>query len=164
MTIVISRAGAERLDDLRPLFGALHEHHRHVTPRPIPVVADDDAAWAARRASYLEMLEDGSGMLHVADDGDAAVGYAFTALRDATDDTFPLAPRYAELYTLSVAPDRRGAGIGSQLMDAVDDEIAGLGVSALQIAVMADNDDAIRLYQRRGLTVGEVLLYRFYDR
>ena len=164
MTAVISRAGADRLDDLRALFLALHEHHRRVTPRPIPLIASDDAAWAARREGYAQYLADGSGFLHVADRGGMAVGYAFTVLRDATDDTFPLAPRYAELYTLSVAPEARGSGIGSQLLDAVDELIAGLDVSALQVAVMADNEDAIRLYGRRGLVTGEILMYRFADR
>jgi len=161
VTIEITRAGAERLDDLRPLFVALHEHHRHVTPKPIPLVADDDAAWAARRAGYAEMLDDGIGFLHVADNAGTAVGYAFTVLRDASDDTFPLGPRYAELYTLSVAPAARGAGIGSRLLVAVDELIAGLDVSALQVAVMADNEDAIRLYRRHGLVTGEILMYRF---
>ena len=161
MSIAITRAGAERIDDLRPLFLALHEHHRHVTPRPIPLVESDDAAWEARRAGYAEYLADGTGFLHVADDDGTAVGYAFTVLRDATDDTFPLAPRYAELYTLSVAPDARGSGVGTLLLDAVDELIAGLDVSALQVAVMADNDDAIRLYRRRGLVTGEILMYRF---
>jgi len=52
VTASISRAGADRLDDLRPLFLALHEHHRHVTPRPIPLIDSDDAAWEARRAAY----------------------------------------------------------------------------------------------------------------
>ena len=164
MTVVISPAGADRLDDLRPLFLALHEHHRHVTPRPIPLIDSDDAAWEARRAAYAEHLADGSGFLHVADEDGVAVGYAFTVLRDATDDTFPLAPRYAELYTLSVAPEARGSGVGSQLMDAVDELIAGLDVAALQVAVMADNTDAIRLYERRGLVTGEILMYRFGDR
>jgi ribosomal protein S18 acetylase RimI-like enzyme len=135
-----------------------------VTPRPIPLIDSDDAAWEARRAAYAEHLADGSGFLHVADEDGVAVGYAFTVLRDATDDTFPLAPRYAELYTLSVAPEARGSGVGSQLMDAVDELIAGLDVAALQVAVMADNTDAIRLYERRGLVTGEILMYRFGDR
>jgi len=164
VTVVISRAGADRLDDLRPLFLALHEHHRRVTPRPIPLIESDDAAWEARREGYAEYLADGSGFLQIADEEGVAVGYAFTVLRDATDDTFPLAPRYAELYTLSVAPGARGSGIGSRLMDAVDELIAGLDVSALQVAVMAENEDAIRLYRRRGLVTGEVLMYRFVDR
>jgi ribosomal protein S18 acetylase RimI-like enzyme len=49
-------------------------------------------------------------------------------------------------------------------MDAVDELIAGLDVAALQVAVMADNADAIRLYERRGLVAGEILMYRFADR
>jgi GNAT superfamily N-acetyltransferase len=49
------------------------------------------------------------------------IGYALVLVSDAGDDTFELTPGYAELYTLTVAPEARGAGVGGRLMDAVDD-------------------------------------------
>ena len=46
-------------------------------------------------------------------------------------------------------------------MDAVDAELDRRGVRDLEVAVMAGNDRARRFYERRGLRVGELLLYRF---
>src|SRR4029077_9060489 len=89
------------------------------------------------------------------------VGYALVVWHEGADDTFPLAPRYAELFTLSVAEGARGAGVGGRLLDAVDEALAGEGHPPLTIAVMAGNTDALRFYARRGLVAGEVLLYRF---
>ncbi len=70
-------------------------------------------------------------------------------------------PRYAEVYTLSVAEHVRGAGVGGRLLDAVDEALADEGDPPLAIAVMAGNADALRFYARRGLVPGELLLYRF---
>ena len=97
----------------------------------------------------------------VASAGETPVGYALVVWHEGADDTFPLAPRYAEVYTLSVAEQARGAGVGARLLDAVDEALAGEGDPPLVIAVMAGNTDALRFYARRGLMPGELLLYRF---
>ena len=156
--IEIVRAGAERIGELRPLFLALHDHHREVSA--IPLTEPDDRAWRERAATYAGFFGDGSAILHLALRDGVAVGYAFTVLHDGTDDTFELAPRYAELYTLAVAAETRGGGIGSQLLDAVDATLDDLGIGSLTVAVMVHNEAAIRLYQRRGLVPGELILYR----
>jgi ribosomal protein S18 acetylase RimI-like enzyme len=159
MDVRVSRTEGDRLAELEPLFLALHRHHSRVTD--LPLTAPPARAWAERRASYERHLADGNAMLHVAEHDHTLVGYAFTIIHDATDDTFPLAPRFAELYTLSVAPAARGKGVGSLLLDALERDLDALAVSAIQVAVMARNTDAIRFYQRRGLIPGELLLYRF---
>ena len=46
------------------------------------------------------------------------------------------------------------------LLDAVDAELARRGVRDLMIGVMEGNDDARRLYERRGLVPGWRQLYR----
>jgi ribosomal protein S18 acetylase RimI-like enzyme len=69
--------------------------------------------------------------------------------------------RYAELYSLAVAPEARGKGLGTRILDFADGELASRGIRDLQVAVMAGNDDALRFYERRGLRVAEVILYRF---
>jgi ribosomal protein S18 acetylase RimI-like enzyme len=69
--------------------------------------------------------------------------------------------RYAELYSLSVAPDERAQGVGTALFEAVERELASHGIADLTVAVMAGNTSAMRFYQRRGLRPGEILLYRF---
>jgi ribosomal protein S18 acetylase RimI-like enzyme len=110
---------------------------------------------------YLDRLRPESGFLALAIEGDAVVGYAFVCIEHGPDDTFPVGDRYAELYSLSVAPDRRGRGIGTQLLDFVDRELARRSVRDLKVAVMAGNTDARRFYERRGLGLGELVLYRF---
>jgi ribosomal protein S18 acetylase RimI-like enzyme len=54
----------------------------------------------------------------------------------------------------------RGAGVGSALLDAVDEELAARGIIGLVIGVMEGNDGARRLYERRGLVPGWLQLYR----
>jgi ribosomal protein S18 acetylase RimI-like enzyme len=156
--VEIAEVGAERLDDLAPLYAALHEFHRGVSA--VPLTEPLARAWAARRATYAGHLGGGRALVHLATRDGRPVGYAFTILHEAGDDTFPLAPGYAELYTLSVAADARGGGVGSALLDALDAALDARGVTSLVVAVMAANADAIRLYERRGLVAGEVLMYR----
>jgi len=112
--VTVAQAGVEAVDELRLLFLALHRHHRSVTD--LPLVADDEA-WQARRATYLAWFAEGRVLLFVASAGEAPVGYALVVWHEGADDTFPLAPRYAELYTLSVAEGARGAGVGGRLLD-----------------------------------------------
>ena len=51
---------------------------------------------------------------------------------------------------LYVRPAARDSGIGTRLLAAAESELAAAGVSAVSIEVLADNDAAKRLYDRRG--------------
>jgi ribosomal protein S18 acetylase RimI-like enzyme len=150
----------ERVDELRELWLDLHHHHRAVVGA-LPLVADDELSWARRRAMYLERLNAASGFLVVATRQDAGVGYALVCIEQGPDHTFPLGAQYAELYSLSVAPEHRGQGIGTQLLDFVDRELARRSTHDLKVAVMTANAGARRLYE--GLTPAELVLYRFGD-
>ncbi len=89
------------------------------------------------------------------------LGYALVQVRPGPDDTWVTGKLLAELQTLSVAPHARGRGIGSMLLDRVDAELDAAGIGDLFIAALHGNDDAIRLYQRRGLRPVAVHLARF---
>ena len=88
----IVAAGSERVDELRELFLAMHQHHRTVAA--LPLVEPDEAAWAARRATYLAWFAEERALLHLAENAGAVIGYALTAIHPGSDDTFALAPRY----------------------------------------------------------------------
>ena len=150
----------EGLDALEPLWIALHRHHRTVVPSSAMLVDDDAVSWSRRRALYRGWMESGDALVLVARRGGAPVGYAVAQLQDGPDDTFAVGARYAELYSLSVAPEERGGGVGTALMDALDERLAALGIADLSIAVMAGNEDALRFYRRRGLVPVEVVLWR----
>jgi ribosomal protein S18 acetylase RimI-like enzyme len=156
----VELAGAERVDEVRELWLALHHHHRAVAGA-VPLVDDDEASWQRRRALYLERLGAETGFLVLAVEHDATVGYAVVCIERGPDDTFPLGDTYAELYSLSVAANRRSRGIGTQLLEFVDRELARRSIHDLKVAVMTGNADAQRLYERRGLRPAEVVLYRF---
>jgi ribosomal protein S18 acetylase RimI-like enzyme len=99
--------------------------------------------------------------LVLASEQGVVVGYALVCIEQGPDDTFPLGPLYAELYSLSVAPRQRGRGIGSGLLDFIDQELERRSIEGLKVAVMTGNTDALRLYERRGLRLAELVLYRF---
>lgn len=161
--IAIELAGADRVEQVRELWLALHRHHREVTA-PLPLVVDDELSWARRRALYLDRLRTETGFLALAMLGGAVAGYALVCIEEGPDDTFPLAERYGELYSLSVDPDLRGRGIGTRLLDFVDRELAERSIYDLKVAVMTANAGARRLYERRGLREAEVVMYRFGPR
>jgi ribosomal protein S18 acetylase RimI-like enzyme len=153
----ILSAGPERVDELRPLWLQLHHHHEQVS-RVQPFV-DDETSWTVRRRSYVDTF-DGGGFALVAEDDDGLVGYAMVRIHDGPDDSWALADRYGEVWTLVVDERARGRGIGSALLDAVDAELAARGIGDLVIGVMQGNDGARRLYERRGLIPGWLQLYR----
>ncbi len=155
----ITAIGADRLSELEPLWRSLHRHHRTVAD--LPVLADDDLSWERRRDGYRALLKRGDAFVLLAHAGDDPAGYAVVKIRPGDDDTWPVGAHLAELISLAVAPDARGRGLGTALMDAVDAELERRGVRDLEVAVMAGNDRARRFYERRGLRVGELLLYRF---
>ena len=51
---------------------------------------------------------------------------------------------------LYVRPEHRGDGVGSALLRAAEDRLRELGVDAVALEVMADNEAARRFYRRAG--------------
>jgi ribosomal protein S18 acetylase RimI-like enzyme len=157
--VTIRKAGTEILDRLKPLWLALHDYHQAVAPPA--AYQPDERSWRARRAAYAQWLAAPGSFMLVAERGSALLGYALVAVRPGPDDTWVSGDRLAELETLSVAPEERGQGIGTRLLDAVDAELAGLGIGDLFIAALVGNEGAIRLYERRGLRPVMTYLARF---
>jgi len=60
-----------------------------------------------------------------------------------------------DFYLLSMAIDKefRGEGIGSVLMDFIEERARAKGSTRLSLDVSASNEGACRLYERRGMTI-----------
>jgi ribosomal protein S18 acetylase RimI-like enzyme len=56
----------------------------------------------------------------------------------------------AWLYDIEVVQERRGQGLGRELLDAVEQLLAGSGVDEFSLNVFGDNDRARRLYTSAG--------------
>jgi ribosomal protein S18 acetylase RimI-like enzyme len=71
--------------------------------------------------------------------------------------------RVAELESISVLPDEQGRGIGTYLLQLVDEEIERRGIHDLVIGAVPGNP-AVRFYERRGFTPNWIILSRFASR
>jgi len=60
-----------------------------------------------------------------------------------------------DFYLQAIAVDKelRGEGVGSALMDLIEDRAVASGSVRLALDVSAKNEGARRLYERRGMTV-----------
>jgi ribosomal protein S18 acetylase RimI-like enzyme len=101
-------------------------------------LADDDVATVDATLPLHRLGQPRSDYLVAWDDG-VAVGHACVEWAEK-----------AELGDLWVPAARRGEGIGTLLVAAVERAAAGRGYDRVVLAVGADNDRAIRLYERLG--------------
>ncbi len=108
-------------------------------------------SWAVRRALYEEWLQDSDAFVLIAESQGEPVGYAMVELR-GPEETWATGDRVADLQTLAVLPGHRGEGIGSALVERMHEELRRLRVSHFVVSVIASNADAVRFYERLGLT------------
>ena len=76
----------------------------------------------------------------VAEVGGAVVGYAGVMV----------VGNEADVQTIAVAPDHRGAGLGASLLSQVVTEAQQRNCSQIVLEVAADNEAALHLYERYG--------------
>ena len=149
----IVRAGAERIPDLQPLWESLSRHHAEVAPElaVLGEVRAEADSWAVRRDLYEEWLKDPNAFVLIAESQGVPVGYAVVQVR-GPEETWATGDRVAQLETLTVLPGHRGQGIGSALVERMHEELRRLGASHFVVSVIASNADAVRFYERLGLT------------
>jgi ribosomal protein S18 acetylase RimI-like enzyme len=146
----IRRGALGDVEQLRPLWVSMVEHHREVSGRAWPVRNADDA-WRRRREEYVAWLGDGTGTLFLAGarDGRALLGYALLKVH-APGATWDLGDEVGELESLAVLPEARGAGVGTDLIGACREELRRRGIEYWAVAYVEANLGAQRLYEREG--------------
>jgi ribosomal protein S18 acetylase RimI-like enzyme len=150
--IVIDRGGVGDVPALRDLWLELHHHHAEVAPQTGEFV-DDETSWRVRSASYREWLADPRSFVLLARAGDRLVGYALVRVLEAGPDladSWRVPETVAEIETMLVTGDARGAGLGNRLLDEIDAELERQGITEVIVGLMPGNDGAQRLYERRG--------------
>jgi GNAT superfamily N-acetyltransferase len=142
---------AEELDTIEPLWNALQEHHGEITPELGPATPKRslEDAWRVRRGKYERWLADPDTFIAIAEQEGRPVGYAFVTVGPGYA-SWATGERAADLETLSVLPECRGAGVGAALIEAVWGRLGELGVEDLSITTTTTNVDAHRFYERHG--------------
>jgi ribosomal protein S18 acetylase RimI-like enzyme len=149
----IVRAGAERLADLAPVYRSLHDHHASLAPSLAGIPARGAAeSWARRRERYEQWLSGEGAFLLLALCGGELVGYAVASL-GAGMQTWASGERVGDVHDIAVSPAHRGRGVGTALLARVDKELAAAGIRERRLTVLAVNRDALRLYERLGMSV-----------
>ncbi len=135
------------IDQLAPLWAALLDHVAALPGALVPVRPADES-WPLERREMLDALAADAFVL-VARAAGRTVGYAFVVI-EGPDPVWYTGESHAVLAALSVEPGVRGTGVGSALLDAVDEELARRGVEDVEIGVDTGNHTAARLYESRG--------------
>jgi ribosomal protein S18 acetylase RimI-like enzyme len=159
--------GAADLDVVGPLWVAVHHQHAQTMPQLAPYVSDDET-WQVRRVLYQELLAKSDTLLLLAYVDDATVGYGLAHVLPVDEtwvaDTWKTSSRIGEIESLSVLTEYRGSGLGSELLNRLEQHLYGIGVKDLMLGALPGNTDAIRLYGRRGYQPTWLYLSRFEGR
>lgn len=165
--VQIRPGGPQDLDRIEPLWVSVHHRHAESMPQLAPYV-DDATTWAERRKVYAELLAKPDTVLLLAGEDDALVGYGLAHVMAAEEtwipDTWVTGPRIGEIESLAVLPEHRGRGLGTELLDRLEQELRAQGVHDIVIGVLPGNDGAVRMYERRGYRPTWMYLSRFEGR
>ncbi len=99
------------------------------------------------RAVFEELSTMSNGVVIVAEVGGRVIGYAAGVVEGS----------YGHVVSIAVAPSWQGRGIGSLLLEKLEEKLRGLGAACFVLEVAVDNERAIRLYTKRGYRVARVL-------
>jgi ribosomal protein S18 acetylase RimI-like enzyme len=145
----VAPATVDDVDDVTDLWVALAEDQRR---HGSTLLAEANRAavreWVARSVVTGELL--------VARDGDGgAIGFVGFSLDREGYERERLRGTVSNLF---VVPERRGEGIGSDLLDAAERALAASGADAVALEALADNDRARAFYADRGYDLHRVEL------
>ena len=106
---------------------------------PDSVIEDAVSEWYAEE-TMNRIIGDDEQVCLVAVDGEEIVGFS----HGATDNS------KGDVLRLYVAPDRWHEGIGTTLLEAMEERLTELGAETMQAMVLADNEIGNAFYEDRG--------------
>lgn len=134
------------VSDWIDLAGEQEAHGSHIRP--------EENREAIRDVLLAHTFDDD---LLVARIDEEVVGFASFSLESGL---FELDVTRGRLSNLYVRPAHRDRGIGTALLEAVEDRLRAEGADVLSLEAMADNDDARRFYREQGYHETRVTMER----
>jgi ribosomal protein S18 acetylase RimI-like enzyme len=101
-----------------------------------------------RYYDFLSMLQDPLVYIAVAESKGALVGSGYARIEPAK--LYNQHERFAYLGFMYVVPAHRGQGINQQIVAHLEDWVAEQGLTELRLEVYAENEAAIRSYEKTG--------------
>ena len=155
--VEIIEAGEERLDDIELLWRDMHDYHAEVVDeaRNVAPFRPSEDSWQRRRVEFEDWMRAEEGRLLIAERDGSPVGFAFFRVCEG-DLSFETDERMGELEALSVDPELRRWGVGSLLMEGVEQRLTAAGIEFIGLAVVSGNADALRFYERWGIVPSQL--------
>jgi GNAT superfamily N-acetyltransferase len=110
--------------------------------------------WVDRHTTWFKDAVTGDWQVFVAEDGLRLCGHVFVRVVAKAPSPRPGATAIGYVTNFYVVPDRRGAGIGDRLLQAMT---AWAGRGDLDVLVVWPSDESVAHYERVGFSGGEVL-------
>ncbi|NDQ57777.1 MAG: GNAT family N-acetyltransferase [Acidipila sp.] len=148
-TLRITRAGAEQMDWIAPLFEAYREFYRR------PPDPRGTRAFLAERLKREESVM----FLALVQTGNSSTAVGFVHLYP-TFSSLSLKPQWI-LSDLFVTPEARSRGVGAALMDRAKELAEGSGADGLMLETATDNLTAQKLYESLGYK-RDIEFYRYF--
>lgn len=143
--IILRRAQPADLAGAARLGAALALQHHQTDPARyfLPEHAEQGYAWW-----FAKELQRPAAVILVAVRGTEVVGYSYGAAEER--DWNLLIDRHGVVHDLFVAEDVRRLGVGARLLDAMIQELEGLGAPRIVLYTMVSNERAQHLFRARG--------------
>lgn len=141
--MTIGPAKLEDMEGISRLYKALNTDMSRLQPEMFRPAGEDGGFIR----SVLESERDD--LLLAREDG-RVLGLALVQDKDTPPYSAFIQRRYTYLMDLVVAPEHRGRGIGRALLGAVKDWAESRDAEFIELGVLAQNEDAIRLYESLG--------------
>jgi ribosomal protein S18 acetylase RimI-like enzyme len=126
---------------------------------PESVIEGAVSEWYAEETMHRIIGDDEQVCLVAVDEGGDVVGFTHgatdngersDAFRTSEDERGESSGRNGDVLRLYVSPGRWGEGIGTALLDAVEDRLTEMGADRMQAMVLADNKMGKAFYEGRG--------------
>lgn len=149
--MTIGPAKLEDMEGISRLYKALNTDMSRLQPEMFRPAGEDGGFIR----SVLESERDD--LLLAREDG-RVLGLALVQDKDTPPYPAFIQRRYTYLMDLVVAPGHRGRGIGRALLEAVKGWAESRNAEFIELGVLAQNEDAIRLYESLGFKISRKIM------
>ncbi len=116
-------------------------------------------AGAKHLAFTLDRIDSQGGFVLVADDNGQYAGFLIAIVSNEEGHYIdPSKREYGDIHDLFIAEPYRSKGLAKRLIAEAETRLKSLGVSRMQLYVLNDNENAIRLYKNQGFLVQELFM------
>lgn len=143
-----------------PGFARLSSHlqavHACISPAEYCETVDHEKAVAF----FLSTIRSPTGLVAVAEIGNALAGYALCGLIERPENPFIPAANILYVQQIVVAPLHRRQGIGTALLSFIETASRTLGADEIALDTLVINHDAQRFFSRRGFVSAATIFRR----